>query len=100
MNKKMAGLLGLAARARKLASGDAVLQAVRQNKAKLVLLSTDCSRNSQKKIQDICRFYGVVCIVDGTVDELSAALGQPHRIAVAVLDEGFARSMQKAYEMR
>lgn len=96
MNNKVSGLLGIASRARKVATGDSVMAAIRQNKAKLVLLCTDCGSNAQKKIQDKCRFYGVDWIVEGTAEELSAALGQPRRIACAVLDEGLARSIQDA----
>lgn len=77
MNNKVSGLLGIAARARKVATGDSVMAAIRQNKAKLVLLCADCGSNAQKKIQDKCRFYGVDWIVEGTAEELSAALGQP-----------------------
>ena len=53
MNNKVLGLLGIAARARKVATGDSVMAAMRyENKAKLVLLCTDCGSNAQKKIQD------------------------------------------------
>ena len=64
VNNKVSGLLGIAARARKVATGDSVMAAIRQNKAKLVLLCTDCGSNAQKKIQDKCRFYGVDWIVE------------------------------------
>ena len=97
MNNKVLGLLGIAARARKVATGDSVMAAIRQNKAKLVLLCTDCGSNAQKKIQDKCTYYNVpYIVVEGTAEELSAALGQPRRIACAVLDEGLARSIQDA----
>ena len=96
VNNKVLGLLGIACRARKVVTGDSVVAAVRQNKAKLVLLCSDCGSNAQKKIQDKCRFYGVEWIVEGTAEELSAALGQPRRIAAAILDEGLARAIQDA----
>lgn len=100
MNEKVTGLLGIAARARKLAVGDTLLLAVRQKKAKLVLLAADCSANSQKKIQDKCRFYGVPCILIASAAQLSEAIGQPHRIAAAILDEGLAAGIRRVLEMR
>ena len=96
MNSKITGLLGIAVRSRKLVCGDSVIPAIRSNKAKLVLLATDCGSNSAKKILDKCRFYGIPCIVQWTAAELSIAVGQPRRVAAAIVDEGLARAVQDA----
>ena len=93
---KVTNLIQLAYRAGKVAKGDSLLVSIQKSQAKLVLVSSLCGQNRMKKIQDKCRFYGVDWIVEGTAEELSAVLGQPKRIACAVLDEGLARSIQDA----
>ena len=96
MNSRITGLLGIAARSKKLVSGDSVLPSIRSKKAKLVFLAEDCGSNSSKKILDKCRFYGIPWIEQGTAAELSVAVGQPKRVAVAIVDEGLARAIQDA----
>lgn len=100
MDNRVVGILGIASRARKLVSGDAILNSVREKKAKLVLLSADCSENTQKKIQDKCLFYDVPCILVESMLELSIAIGSSHCAAVAVVDAGFAKSIREKIEMR
>ncbi len=86
----MMQLLGLAARARKLATGELVLANIRSKQAKLVIIAQDASDNTKKKYQDKCSFYEIPYIfVESSVD-LSHAIGQTNRMVVAVLDAGFA----------
>ena len=86
----MMQLLGLAARARKLATGEQVLANIRSKQAKLVIIAQDASANTKKKYQDKCSFYEVpYCFAESSVD-LSHAIGQSNRMVVAVLDSGFA----------
>lgn len=88
-------LLGLANRARKLISGEElVIKEVRSGKAKLVLLALDASANTEKKISDKCSFYKVPIKRVENRSMLGQAIGKEARVAVAVLDEGFARKLQ------
>ncbi|RFU67811.1 YlxQ family RNA-binding protein [Bacillus sp. V59.32b] len=88
-------LLGLANRARKLISGEElVIKEVRSGKAKLVLLASDASANTEKKISDKCSFYKVPIKRVENRSMLGQAIGKEARVAVAVLDEGFARKLQ------
>ena len=74
LNKQVASLLGLAMRARKLA--------------------TDASDNTKKKYIDKCTYYHVDYYVAGTSEELSNSVGKINRMVIAVLDAGFAKSMK------
>lgn len=93
-NPAVLQLLGLAARARKVISGEElVVKEVRSGKAKLVLLASDAAHNSSKKIQDKCTYYNVEYHVFGDRYDLGHATGKEARVAIAITDNGFAKKM-------
>ncbi|USK61248.1 YlxQ family RNA-binding protein [Peribacillus asahii] len=88
-------LLGLANRARKLISGEElVVKEVRSGKAKLVLLASDASKNTEKKISDKCAYYQIPLKRVENRSLLGQAIGKEARVVVAVLDEGFAQKLR------
>ncbi|MDN6193496.1 MAG: ribosomal L7Ae/L30e/S12e/Gadd45 family protein [Alkalibacterium sp.] len=88
-------LFGLAQRAGKLVSGEAlVLQSVRSNKAKIVCLASDASNNTSKQFLNKCEYYNVPLVVEFTREELSHTLGKD-RTVCALIDDGFKHSLQK-----
>lgn len=93
LNKQVASLLGLAMRARKLATGESALKAVQSQQAHLVFIASDASDNTKKKYIDKCTYYHVDYYVS-TSEELSNSVGKINRMAIAVLDAGFAKSMK------
>ncbi len=89
--------LGLAMRAGKVVHGEqAVLDAVRSQEAKLVLLAADASDNTRKKYADKCSHYHIPLVEYGTRDEIGAGIGKESRVAVAVTDSGFARLLTES----
>ena len=52
LNKQVASLLGLAMRARKLATGESALKAIQSQQARLVLIASDASDYTKKKYID------------------------------------------------
>lgn len=94
LNKQVASLLGLAMRARKLATGESALKAVQSQQAHLVFIASDASDNTKKKYIDKCTYYYVDYYVAGTSEELSNSVGKINRMVIAVLDAGFAKSMK------
>ena len=93
-NPAVLQLLGLAARARKVISGEElVIKEIRSGKAKLILLASDASANTSKKIQDKCTYYHVEYYVFGDRYDLGHATGKEHRVALAISDSGFAKKM-------
>lgn len=95
MNPKVAQMLGLAMRARKLITGEElVVSAVRSNQAKLVIIASDASANTAKKVTDKCSHYHVPCHQLSTRYDLGRAIGKDARVTMAITDSKLAESIQ------
>lgn len=91
---KVLSLLGLSARAGKIASGEfAAETAVKSGKAALVIVAEDASANTKKLFHDKCSFYEVPVFDYGTKETLGHAIGKELRASVAVLDNGLANAI-------
>lgn len=85
-------LLGLAARARMLVSGEElVIKSIRKKGVYLVIVADDASLSTKKKIQDKCSFYNVPLKFVADRNMLGSAIGKHERVVVGVIDEGFAK---------
>jgi ribosomal protein L7Ae-like RNA K-turn-binding protein len=99
-NRSVFDRLGLAFRAGKLATGDeSVMKSVRSGAAKLVIVAEDASDNAAKKYQDKCSFYHIPIIQFGSRADLGASIGKEQRVALAVLDAGFAGLIRKSLQI-
>lgn len=97
--KKILSLVGLAARAGKIASGEFQTEtAVKSGSAFLVVVAEDASENTKKLFSDKCSFYKVPVITLGTKEELGHSIGKEFRASLAVLEEGFASAVMKKIE--
>ena len=67
-------------------------------RAALVIVAEDSSDNTKKKFQDMCEFYKVPIYFYGDKDTLGHAMGKEFRASLAILDEGFAKGIQKQFE--
>lgn len=89
--KAYLNLIGLAYRARKLTLGEElIIKDIQKQKAKLVLLASDTGPQTTKKITDKCNFYDIPIRIVDDRETISHAMGKSGRVAIAVLDEGFA----------
>ena len=96
---KVESLLGLCTRAGRLVSGEfAAESAVKDGSAWLVIVATDASGNTKKLFKDKCSFYEVPCFEYGTKESLGHCIGKEIRASIAILDEGFAKSIIKQLE--
>lgn len=96
MKNKVITLLGFAQKSGKVLSGEyMVLEALKKGKAKIVLLAVDTSENTKKRISDKCSFRNINCYEVLTKDEMSQAIGKEARVAVAITDNNFAKSIEK-----
>lgn len=94
--KKACGMLGLAMRAGKVASGEfAAEKAVKEYRAFLVIVASEASQNTQKKIRNMCQYYKVPYLVFGTKEELGRIIGKEYRASLAVCDKNFAEVIWK-----
>lgn len=84
-------MLGIATRARQVTTGeDLVVREVQAKKAHLVIVSSDASPNTMKKITDKCTFFNVEMHVFGSREDLGHAIGKESRVVLAIMDAGFA----------
>lgn len=91
MKNNYLNIIGLAQRAGKCAFGEeTIVKSIQQKKAKLVLLANDTGPQTRKKITDKCKTYEIPFRVVDDRDTLSHAIGKSQRVAVAILDAGFA----------
>lgn len=96
---KVEGLLGLAAKAGKIVSGEFCTEReVKSGKAALVLVADDASDNTKKKFKNMCDFYKVPIYFYKDKDTLGHAIGKEFRASLAVLDQGFAGGIGKHLE--
>ncbi len=100
MNDKVLTLLGFSAKAGKLSYGmDATVSAIKQKKAKLVLIAGDVSQKSQKEIIFQSESYKVkyLKLENFDMDTITHAVGRKCGI-LSVNDDSFASGLIKALE--
>jgi ribosomal protein L7Ae-like RNA K-turn-binding protein len=99
--KKVYNLLGLAQKSRNLVSGSFMTEkAIKNGKARLVIVSNDAANNTKKLFGDKCLHYKVPCYTYGESIEMGHALGKEARVVLAVTDAGLAEAITKQLERR
>ena len=71
---------------------------VKSGRAYLVIVADDASDNTKKKFQNMCDFYQVPIYFYKDKDTLGHAMGKEFRASLAILDEGFAKTIEKYFE--
>ena len=91
MNDRFTGFLGIAAKAGAVVSGEfSVEQAIKKEKAYLVILAADASDNTKKHFKDMCAYRGIPVIFKCSRELLGRSLGKQDRASVGILEKGFA----------
>lgn len=87
--------LGFAKKSGKLVSGQGNCEnAIKGNKALLILLSGDTSLNTQKHFSDMAIYRNIpIYMLSG--DNLGNAIGKEEHKTVCILDKGFAEAIIK-----
>ena len=89
-------MIGMAMKAGKVVSGEFMTEkAVKTEEASLVIVSAQASENTKKMFRNMCTFYHVPMFCYGTKDELGHCMGKEFRASLAIMDEGFAKSIIK-----
>jgi len=93
------GLLGLGARAHRLAIGvDAAREALRRGVAEALVLARDASPRARERLLALAMHRGVVVLKGPGADELGRVLGRPPVHGAAVLDRQLARGLRAYLE--
>lgn len=94
--QKALGTIGLALRSGNVVSGEFLTEkSIREHKAKLVIVAGDASDNTKKKFRNACKYHRVPLSFFSDKGTLGSALGKENRASLAILDEGFAKSITK-----
>ena len=94
-DERIRGLLGLCQRAGKLKTGvEMVESAVKMGGGKLALMDAGIAPRGRKTIHDACAYANVPF---GELREalIAEAIGKPGRMAVCVMDAGFAKKIRE-----
>ncbi len=95
---KIYGYLGLAARGRKLVSGEFMTEkAVKEGSARLVILAEDASDNTKKMFGNMCEFYQVPLYTMSNKELLGHTIGKQICASLAVTDDGLAKAIKKQF---
>src|SRR5690625_2313821 len=95
MKNNYLNIVGLAYRARQCSTGEeTVVKDIQQQKAKLILLASDIGPQTRKKIIDKCNTYDIPFVIVDDRETLANAIGKSQRVAVAILDAGFANKIK------
>ena len=97
--QRLRGMLGFAMRAGKVAIGTETVCKAMASKAqpRLVVIASDVSAGTLKKIVTKCEFYGIKSVqINIGADELGDLLGKTYSpAAIAIMDEGFAEQINR-----
>lgn len=85
--------LGLAYRANKLILGEEVFNEMQ--KIKLIIIASDISQLSKQRLVKKCNYYSINYIDCYTSKQLSNALGKNMIKTIGVIDDGFAKLLDK-----
>lgn len=98
MNKFL-GLLSLSMKAGKLAIGEGRAEdAVRSEKASLIILSTDASGNTQKKFSDMGSYRNIPVIKAADRKTLGGTVGREFAVVMAVTEDGFSKRLLEMFD--
>ncbi len=95
-NKKILGLIGLSARARKICFGaDSVELEIKKKKVNLIIVATDASTRSKEKFEKLSKSYNIPLIIEGEIEILSKAIGKSNKAIIGIKDVNIANEIQK-----
>ena len=98
MTSNIIGIIGLAARARKISFGaDSVEEDIKRRKTKLVIVALDSSERTKDKFKKICETYHIPIIIDASIDEISKAIGKSNKAIIGIRDDNMVKGIQEKY---
>ncbi len=96
INNKILGLMGLAARARKVCFGaDSVELEIKKKKVYLIMVAKDASNRTKDKFRNICHEYDIPIMIEGEIEILSKAIGKSNKAIIGIEDSNLAGEIQK-----
>ena len=98
MNKVL-NTLGICACARKISYGETLLKEIKSKKVYYVVVASDASDNSKKRIIDKCNFYKCGYIITLDKESISKAIGRLDLVsAVGIKDFNLIKKLKENIE--
>lgn len=96
INNKILGLIGLAARARKVCFGaDMVEERTNKKKVKLLIIAENASIRTKDKFKKLAEKENVPIIIKGEIEILSKAIGKSNKAIIGIEDTNLSNEIQK-----
>lgn len=96
INNKILGLIGLAARARKVCFGaDSVEERTNKKKVKLLIIAEDASERTKDKFSKLAQKQNIPIIIIGEISILSKAIGKSNKAIIGIEDINLSNEIQK-----
>ena len=98
INKKILGLLGLCAKARKITFGtDSTIDEIKKKNVKLVIVAENSSERTREKLKKICEINNVYIMIFGSIEDLSKSIGKTNKAIIGIKDINFAKEIKRIY---
>ncbi|HLR80205.1 MAG TPA: ribosomal L7Ae/L30e/S12e/Gadd45 family protein [Bacillota bacterium] len=95
MKNRYLNMIGLAYRAGQCSIGEEnIIKDIQKRRAHLILLANDIGMQTKKKLIDKCETYKVPYMIVDDRETLSQSIGKTNRVALAILEKGFATKIQ------
>ena len=96
INNKILGLIGLAARARKVCFGaDSVEEKTKKGKVKLLIIAEDASNRTKDKFIKLANEKNIPIIIKEKIETLSKAIGKSNKAIIGIEDINLSNEIQK-----
>ena len=96
INKKILGLIGLAARARKISYGsDSVEINIKKGKIYIIIVAEDASSRTKDKFKKLSNDYKIPFVEIETIENLSKAIGKSNKAILGIEDINLSKEIQK-----
>ena len=96
INKKVLGLIGFAAKARKVSYGaDSVKLQISKGNVRLLILSNEASDRTKKDFIQLSEQYNIPKIIVGDSEELSQAIGKSNKVVIGIHDKELSKEIKK-----
>ena len=93
---KILGLIGLSAKAGKIEYGaDAVEEAIKKKKAKLVIVSEDAATRTKENFEFLSKQQQILFAIYAKKDELSKSIGKDNKAVLAITDKNLSNEIYK-----
>lgn len=97
-NQRIFGLISISKKAGKLVTGEARCEeAIRGDKAHLIILTEDASDNTKKKFSDMSAFRNVPLVYLPDRITFGGLIGKKFAVSGVITDKGLAESLLKLY---